>query len=108
MKQTKMDKKCLNCKYGRNLGHVCTRRGVHTPIIKSITDCSLFVPAEVVKCYCIMEFNGNLHCPLSTDVKYLENTFNTLIGGVVVNVEINKAFVCQEERKESCKYCPFK
>lgn len=103
-----MAKKCLDYKYGRSLGTVCTRGGVDTPIIEPIKDCSLFVPAEVVKCYCLMSLNGNLHCPLSTDVKYLENTFNTKIGEIVVNVEINNAFVCYEERKESCKYCPFK
>lgn len=103
-----MAKKCLNCKYGRNLGHVCTQGHVDIPITEPVIDCSLFVPAEVVKCYCIMAFNGNLHCPLSTDVKYLEDTIYTKIGGIVVNVEINKAFVCQEERNESCKYCPFK
>ena len=65
--------------------------------------------ADTIKCYCLEGRNGNLHCPLSTDVRSLELTFNVSVRGEGIReVEIDKAFVCKDERKSYCNNCPFK
>lgn len=62
-----------------------------------------------VSCYCLSSKNGNLHCPLSTDKRSLELTFNYQVRGEsIVAVEIDPSFVCDDERKPYCKNCPFK
>ena len=62
----------------------------------------------IVNCYCLSN-NGHLHCPLSDDAHYLESFFNVQVRGEqVVPVGIDKSFVCKEERKHTCKHCPFK
>lgn len=39
----------------------------------------------------------------------LERTFNYKVRGEeITEVEIDDAFVCEEERKDHCKNCPFK
>lgn len=61
-----------------------------------------------VKCFCLVGQNG-MHCPLSTDKKDLERTFNYQVRGEnIIEIEIQDNFVCKEERKDMCKYCPFK
>lgn len=63
-----------------------------------------------VKCYCLkVHRSGNLICPLTTERKDLEHTFNYVVhGDEIMEVEIDDRFVCKEERKPSCKNCPFK
>ena len=63
-----------------------------------------------VKCYCLkVRRTGNLICPLTTNPHDLEHTFNYMVqGDEIVTVEIDDKFVCKEERKPSCKNCPFK
>lgn len=63
---------------------------------------------ETIRCYCLSK-NGNMHCPLTKDKKDLEQTFNyKVMGEEIMWVDIDKKFVCHEERKPSCKNCPFK
>ena len=62
----------------------------------------------VVRCYCLSR-NGKMHCPLTTERKDLEQTFNYRVQGEeIIWVDIDKKFVCPEERKPHCKNCPFK
>lgn len=63
-----------------------------------------------VKCYCLkVRRSGNLICPLTTERKDLEHTFNHVVqGDEIMEVEIDDRFVCKEERKPSCENCPFK
>lgn len=65
---------------------------------------------DCIKCYCIkVRQTGNLICPLTTVRKDLENTFNYRVrGDEIIEVYIDKAFVCDNERKPHCKNCPFK
>lgn len=60
------------------------------------------------ECYCLLN-HGKLHCPLTTDRSDLEGTFNYRVRGEeIIRVEIDNNFVCQEERNDNCKNCPFK
>ena len=64
---------------------------------------------DVVRCYCLQTREGKMHCPLTTDEKDLENTFNYRVRGEkIIWVDIDKYFVCNDERKDYCKNCPFK
>ena len=64
--------------------------------------------AKTIKCFCLSD-KGKMHCPLTTDRTDLERTFNYNVRGEeILEVEIDKAFVCKEERKDYCKNCPFK
>ena len=64
---------------------------------------------NVVRCYCLRDHNGNMHCPLTTDERDLMHTFNYFVRDEeIIWVDIDKSFVCKEERKDSCKNCPFK
>jgi hypothetical protein len=48
-------------------------------------------------------------CPLTTDRRDLERTFNYQVRGEeIIEVDIDNAFVCKEERTDRCKNCPFK
>lgn len=48
-------------------------------------------------------------CPLTTDRRELEHTFNYEVrGDEIVEVEIDDTFVCDEKRTDRCKSCPFK
>ena len=50
-----------------------------------------------------------MHCPLTTERRDLEQTFNYQVRGEeILQVEIDKKFVCKDERKDYCKNCPFK
>lgn len=50
-----------------------------------------------------------MHCPLTTNREDLEKTFNYQVRGEeIMEVEIDSAFVCEEERINSCINCPFK
>lgn len=61
-----------------------------------------------IKCYCLSN-RGKMHCPLTTEREDLERTFNYQVRGEeILSVEIDDAFVCEEERKDRCKNCPFK
>lgn len=61
-----------------------------------------------IKCYCLSN-KGNLHCPLTTEPDDLRHTFNFFVHDeMIVEVEVDDAFKCDEERKPSCKNCPFK
>ena len=62
--------------------------------------------AEVVRCWCYSK-NGEPHCPLTTDEQDLKRYFNYFLEDIIW-VDIDKSFVCHEERKEHCKNCPFK
>lgn len=63
---------------------------------------------ETIKCYCLSN-KGNMHCPLTTEREDLERTFNYQVRGEdILSVEIDKSFVCKEERKGYCEHCPFK
>ena len=65
--------------------------------------------ADTIRCYCIKTTKGNIICPLTTERKDLENTFNYRVrGDEIIWVDIDKSFVCKEERKAHCKNCPFK
>ena len=62
----------------------------------------------VIKCYCLRTKEGKLHCPLATNAKELEHTFNHFVrGDDIVQVDIDENFVCQEERQVMCGDCPF-
>ena len=61
---------------------------------------------DVVRCWCYSK-NGEPHCPLTTDEQDLKRYFNYFLEDIVW-VDIDKSFVCHEERKEHCKNCPFK
>ena len=64
--------------------------------------------SDVIRCYCLSN-GGRLHCPLSTDRRTLELTFNYQVRQEnIVWVDIDKNFVCTDERKSSCEKCPFK
>ena len=64
--------------------------------------------ADLVKCYCL-EGSKGYHCPLTTDRRDLELTWNYKVRGeAICEVEIDPAFVCGEERSTSCVHCPFK
>ena len=61
------------------------------------------------KCFCLRTLQGKMICPLTTDRKDLEQTFNYQVrGDEIIEVEIDNGFVCHEERKNYCKNCPFK
>lgn len=63
----------------------------------------------VVKCYCLVGKNNLPHCPLATNPKELETTFNHFVRGEeIIQVDIDDRFVCEEERKAMCESCPFK
>ena len=63
---------------------------------------------NTIKCFCLSN-KGKMHCPLTTDRKDLERTFNVQVRGEeIIEVEIDKYFVCKDERKDYCKNCPFK
>lgn len=65
--------------------------------------------SETIKCYCLQTRSGNMICPLTTDRSDLEKTFNYQVRGEeILEVEIDKSFVCTDERKPHCKNCPFK
>lgn len=67
------------------------------------------VMADTIKCYCLRTKEGKMHCPLSTDRASLRHTFNFMVRGEeIVDVEVDKAFVCKDERKSYCNNCPFK
>lgn len=62
-----------------------------------------------VKCYCLQTREGYMHCPLTTERKDLERTFNYQVRGEeIIEVTIDSSFVCSEERKPDCINCPFK
>lgn len=61
---------------------------------------------DVVRCYCFSK-NGKPHCPLTTDEKDLKKYFNYFLEDIMW-VDIDKSFVCHEERKDHCAKCPFK
>jgi hypothetical protein len=104
-----MDKKCINCKYGRHQGEACAQSGIVLPIVEPIKDCSFYKSVEVVKCHCLRAPNGSLICPLTTEVEDLKRTLNYHFHDYeIVDVEINKEFVCKQKRTEHCKNCPFK
>lgn len=61
-----------------------------------------------IKCFCLSN-KGNMHCPLTTERADLEHTFNYQVRDEeIIEVEIDPAFKCGEERKDYCKNCPFK
>ena len=63
---------------------------------------------NTISCYCLSN-HGKMHCPLTTERKDLENTFNyRLHDEEILEVEIDKSFVCEDKRTSSCKNCPFK
>lgn len=63
---------------------------------------------DIVKCFCLRSRTGKMHCPLTTDKSDLERTFNYQVRGEeIIEVGIDKAFVCKDERKAHCKNCPF-
>ena len=65
--------------------------------------------AKSIRCYCLMTAGGKMHCPLTTEKKTLENTFNFRVRGEqIIWVDIDENFVCKENRKDYCKDCPFK
>lgn len=102
-------KNCANCKFGRWNGTKCVQSGVSVPIVEHIKDCSFHQFGESVKCYCLKTRKGDLICPLTTEREDLSRTFNhQVLGHEIVKVEIDKGFVCKEERKDHCKHCPFK
>ena len=50
-----------------------------------------------------------MHCPLTTERRDLERTFNYQVRGEqIVEVEVDEEFVCEEVRKKRCDNCPFK
>lgn len=63
---------------------------------------------NTTRCYCYFK-NDAPHCPLAANEKDLDSLhlFNGFIEPVGF-VDIDNAFVCNEPRKDSCKYCPFK
>lgn len=65
---------------------------------------------NVIKCYCLkVRQTGNMICPLTTDIRDLKTTFNYQVrGDEIIEVGIDKSFVCTDERKPHCKNCPFK
>lgn len=104
-----MDKICKNCRHGRNMGTMCAQSGTVLPIVEPIKDCGLFEQVESVKCFCLQTRRGNLICPLTTNREDLEKTLNyKVLGDAIVEVDINKDFVCPQKRTEHCKNCPFK
>lgn len=61
-----------------------------------------------IKCYCLKSRKNGLHCPLTTEVRDLELTFNYQVRQEeIVEVEIDDSFVCKDERTKMCKNCPF-
>ena len=61
-----------------------------------------------IKVYCLSN-RGDLHCPLSTDRRFLELTFNHQVRGEdIVELGIDPDFRCDMERRETCKNCPFR
>ena len=63
----------------------------------------------IVKCYCLRDKERGVHCPLTTDARKLEHTFNYFVRGEeIVQVDIDDSFVCEAERKAMCDRCPFK
>ena len=61
-----------------------------------------------IKCLCLSN-KGKLHCPLTTERKDLEHTFNYQVRDEqIVEVEIDDSFVCKDERTKMCENCPFK
>ena len=61
------------------------------------------------RCYCLRTRNGNMICPLTTERRDLEKTFNYQVrGDEIIEVEVDNDFVCNEERTDRCKNCPFK
>lgn len=61
---------------------------------------------DTVRCWCFSK-NGNPHCPLTTNQDDLKHYFNYFMEDIVW-VDIDKAFVCDEERTKHCEHCPFK
>lgn len=106
-----MDKvrNCANCKFSRWNGTKCVQSGLAVPIVEHIKDCSFHQFGESVKCYCLQTRQGNMHCPLTTERRDLERTFNYQVcGEQIVEVEVDEDFVCEEVRTERCDNCPFK
>lgn len=62
-----------------------------------------------VKCYCLKDKKRGLHCPLTTDARDLERTFNFFVRDEeIVQVDIDDSFVCEEmPRRAMCGGCPF-
>jgi len=64
---------------------------------------------STTKCFCLRTRSGMMICPLTTDRRDLERTFNYQVRGEeIIEVDIDNAFVCKEERTDRCKNCPFK
>lgn len=61
---------------------------------------------ETIKCYCFSK-HGNPHCPLAKHPDDLKKYFNYFTEEIIW-VEIDTAFVCDEERTKQCNDCPFK
>lgn len=59
----------------------------------------------VVRCWCFSK-HGEPHCPLTTNPNDLYGYFNKFFEDIVW-VDIDKDFVCEAERTEHCKNCPF-
>lgn len=101
-------KSCKNCRFGRHLGTKCAESGTEVPIIEHGSTCDKHQFAEVVGCYCLIN-DGELHCPLTTEREDLEKTFNYKVRGErIAYIEVNKDFVCHNERNKDCEHCPFK
>ena len=61
-----------------------------------------------INCYCLSD-KGRIHCPLTTEREDLKRTFNYQVRGEeILEVGIDDTFVCNDERKDYCKNCPFK
>ena len=61
---------------------------------------------DTIKVYCFSK-HGEPHCPLVTRESDLRNYFNYFTEDIIW-MEIDKSFVCEDERTRHCKNCPFR